>query len=119
MYCYVCITFLCFNQAAFADSGRLYIVGMGTVPDLLTIRGAKAIEESQVVMLESERDKDAWKEYIGHREVWVLPGCAWRYFGLDPDDVSDPELKAKVTESGRARKEIVDRILQSVREGKD
>ena len=48
-------------QPTFAGSGKFYIVGMGTVPDLLTLRGAEVIKNSQIVMLEGDRDRKAWE----------------------------------------------------------
>jgi precorrin-4 methylase len=105
-------------QAVFAGSAKFYIVGMGTVPDLLTIRGAKTIEQSQIIMLEDEQDKDTWKEYIGQREVWMVPNSARRYFGLDPEKVKDERLKIKVKEADKVRREIIDRITRAVRMGK-
>ncbi len=106
------------GQAAFAAPGKFYIIGMGTVPDLLTIRGAKTIEDSQIVMLEGERDKEAWKDYIGQKEIWMVPNSARLYFGLDPENVTDKELKAKVKEVDKTRREIISRIAEAVREGK-
>ncbi len=105
-------------QPTFAGSGKFFIVGMGTVPDLLTIRGAEVIKETQVVMLEGDGDRQAWKDYIGQKEVWMVPNSARLYFGLDPEKVTDPKLKAAVMKTDKARKEIIDRISQAVRAGK-
>jgi precorrin-4/cobalt-precorrin-4 C11-methyltransferase len=106
------------GHLTFADTGKFYIIGMGTVPDLLTIRGAKTIEKSQIIMLEGEQDKDVWKEYIGQKAVWMVPNSARRYFGLDPEKVKDEKLKIKVQETDKVRREIIDRIIQAVRSGK-
>ena len=105
-------------QPAFGDSGKFYIVGMGTVPDLLTLRGAEILKNTQIVMLEGERDRQAWKDYIGQKEVWIVPNSARLYFGLDPEKVSDAKLKAAVIETDKARKEIIDRVSRAVRAGK-
>jgi precorrin-4/cobalt-precorrin-4 C11-methyltransferase len=109
---------LLFGQLAFADSGKFFIVGMGTVPDLLTIRGAKIIDESQIIMLEGEEDKEAWKELIGNKEIWMVPNSARRFFGLDPDKVTDENLRKKVKEVDKTRREIIDKITKAVRAGK-
>ncbi len=105
-------------QPSFAGSGKFYIVGMGTVPDLLTLRGAEVLKNTQIVMLEGDRDRQAWKEYIGQKEVWIVPNSARLYFGLDPEKVTDAKLKATVIETDKARKEIIDRISRAVRAGK-
>ena len=105
-------------QPAFADSGKFYIVGMGAVPDFLTLRGAEVIKNSQIVMLEGDRDREAWAAYIGQKEVWIVPNSARLYFGLDPEKVTDAKLKAKVIETDKVRKELIDRISRAVRAGK-
>jgi len=118
LVCFVCAAVLFAGQVAFAGSGKFYIVGMGTAPDLLTIRGAEVIKESQIVMLEGDRDREPWKDYIGQREVWIAPHSARQYFGLDPEKVTDPKLKAAVIKNDKTRREIIDRISQAVRAGK-
>jgi len=105
-------------QTVFAGSAKFYIVGMGTVPDLLTIRGAKIIEQSQIIMLEDEEDKEAWKEFIGNKEIWMVSNSARRYYGLDPDKITDENLKKKVKEVDKTRREIIEKITNAVRAGK-
>ena len=117
---YLCVftAIIISGSPAFAAAGKFYIVGMGTVPDLVTLRGAKTIEQSQIIMLEGERDKEAWKEYIGRKETWTVPHSAKLYFGLDPEKVSDKKLKETVEKHKKSRREIIDRITQAVRSGK-
>ena len=114
----VLILIIIWGKSGYADPGKFYIVGMGTVPELLTLRGVKTIEETQIVMLEGERDKEAWKEYIGQREVWMVPNSARLYLGLDPEKIRDEKLKARVKEIDKTRREIIDRITRAVRSGK-
>ena len=116
--CLLSVAALFAGQSALADSGKFYIVGMGTIPDLLTLRGAKVIQDSQIVILEEEEDREAWKEYIGQKEVWIVPNSARLYFGLDPKEVSDPALKKSVLKSMTTRHNIIERITQAVRKGK-
>jgi len=118
LICFACAAVLIVGHAAFAGSGKFYIVGMGTAPDLLTIRGAEVIRETQIVMLEGERDREAWKDYIGQREVWMVPNSARLYFGLDPETITDAQLKEAVIKTDKTRREIIDRISQSVHAGK-
>ena len=69
-------------------------------------------------MIEDKRDKEAWKEYIGKKEVWIAPNSARLYFGLDPEKVTDEKIKTKVKEIDKTRKEIIARITKAVRAGK-
>ena len=98
---FVCISIFFIVQTTFADTGKFYIVGMGTVPDLLTLRGVRAIEETQIIMLEDERDRQAWKDFIGQKEVWMVPNSARRYFGLDPEKITDAEMKEAVRKTDK------------------
>jgi precorrin-4/cobalt-precorrin-4 C11-methyltransferase len=120
---YTVLTFLCISvlfagQAAFAGSGKFYIVGMGTTPDLITLRGVRAIEETRVIMLEDEMDRKAWKHLIGKKEVWIIPNSARRYFGLNPEKIKDPEKKEAVKKADKIRRKFIERITQAVRKGK-
>ena len=60
-------------QAAGAATGKFYIVGMGTAPDLITVRGVEVIKKADVILLEQPSEKDYWKEFIGNKEVWYCP----------------------------------------------
>jgi precorrin-4 methylase len=119
-FIYLCVIMAAMlsGQATSAGSGKFYIIGMGTAPDLLTLRGAEILDETQIVMLEDERDKEAWKEYIGQKEVWIAPNSARLYYGLDPEKITDKKIKIKVKEIDKIRKEIIARITRAVRKGK-
>jgi hypothetical protein len=69
-------------------------------------------------MLEDERDGKAWKDFIGQKEVWIVPHSARHYFGLNPERIVETELKAVVEKNDKMRREIIDRITRAVRAGK-
>ena len=45
-------------RAGGAASGKFYIVGMGTAPDLITVRGLEAIKSADIILLEQPSEKD-------------------------------------------------------------
>jgi precorrin-4 methylase len=114
----VCTLVILTWGTSFAAPGKFYVVGMGTVPDLLTLRGLEAIREAQIILLEDLKDREAWKSYIGQKEVWIAPNSARLFFGLDPEEVSDPELREAVAATDKARQEIIDKIRSAVEAGK-
>ncbi len=101
-----------------AAQGKFYIVGMGVAPDLITLRGAEVIREADVILLEEPSEKEYWKEFIGDKEVWYCPHGARVGLGLDPKEVSDPDVRAIVERNARHRQEAVDKIRAAVEAGK-
>jgi c(7)-type cytochrome triheme protein len=81
-------------HAAGATPGKFYIVGMGTAPDLITVRGVQVIKSADIILLEQPSERDYWKDFIGDKEVWYCPHGARVGYGLDPKKVEDPDLRA-------------------------
>lgn len=104
--------------AAVAAPGKFYIVGMGTAPDLITVRGVEVIKSADVILLEQPSEKDYWKEFIGNKEVWYCPHAARVGYGLDPKKVEDPDIRAIVEKNAKSRQETVDKIRKAVAAGK-
>jgi precorrin-4/cobalt-precorrin-4 C11-methyltransferase len=101
-----------------AGQGRFYIVGMGTAPDLITLRGVEAIREAGIILLEQPSEKEYWQDFIGDKEVWYCPHGARVGLGLDPKDIKDPDIRAIVERNARYRQEAVDKIRAAVEAGK-
>jgi precorrin-4/cobalt-precorrin-4 C11-methyltransferase len=106
------------SHAAFAASGKFYIVGMGTAPDLITVRGVQVIKNADIILLEQPSERDYWKDFIGDKEVWYCPHGARVGLGLDPKTVKDPDIRAIVEQNAQYRQEAVDKIRKAVGEGK-
>jgi precorrin-4 methylase len=98
--------------------GKLYLVGMGTANDLITLRGVEAIQKADIILLHDDQGKEDWKEFIGDKEVWIFPRFNFLYLGIDPETLTDPEAKALCVEHDRDRREIVERIRKAVESGK-
>ena len=117
-YCAI-IIFACGSFAsAKPGAGKFYIIGMGTSPDLISVRGARAIEKADIVLVESEYDKNAWKEYIEGKEIWYRTVGLRIMYGADPARIKDPEKRAKAELGARARQQLTERITGAVRSGK-
>jgi len=116
-YASVLLLFFCVKTAV-AAPGKFYIVGMGTAPDLITLRGIEAIKSADVILLEQVSEREYWKEFIGDKEVWYCPHGARVGYGLDPKKIEDPDIRAVVETNVRHRQEAVDKIKKAVEAGK-
>jgi len=101
-----------------AAPGKFYIVGMGTAPDLITVRGVEVLRSADIILLEQPSEKDYWKDFIGNKEVWYCPHGARVGYGLDPKKVEDPDIRAIVENNAKHRQEAVDKIRKAVEAGK-
>lgn len=104
--------------AAETEQGMFYVIGMGTAPDLLTLRGAAALERCDVVLLENESDKEAWADLIEGKEVVIAYHAARYFYGVDPADLQAPEQRTMAEQAARVRQQVVDTIMQVVSEGR-
>jgi precorrin-4/cobalt-precorrin-4 C11-methyltransferase len=105
-------------QSAVAGQGKFYIVGMGTAPDLITVRGMEVLKSADVILLEQSSEKDYWKQFIGDKEVMYCPHGARVGYGLDPKKAEDPDIRAVVERNARQRQEAVEKIKKAVEAGK-
>ena len=98
--------------------GKFYIVGMGTAPDLITLRGVEVIKRADLILLEEPSEAEYWKSFIGDKEVFYCPHGSRVGLGLDPETVEDPDMRAIVERNARQRQAAVDRIRKEVEAGK-
>lgn len=101
-----------------AKTGKFYIVGMGTAPDLVTVRAMEVIKKADIILVETEADHQLWNKYIGSREVWTRTVSLRIMYGVDPGSIKDPGLRARAEKGARARKQIMERIVSALRQGK-
>jgi precorrin-4 methylase len=109
---------LALAAAAHAAPGKFYLIGMGTAPDLITVRGAEAIKQTDIFLLEEPGEKDYWKDFIGDKEVWYCPHASRIYYGTDPNTLKDPEARALCLRNAKFRQDTVDKIKAAVADGK-
>jgi precorrin-4/cobalt-precorrin-4 C11-methyltransferase len=105
-------------QVAGAQPGKFYIVGMGTAPDLITVRGVDVIKNADIILLEQPSELDYWKSFIGNKEVWYCPHGARVGLGMDPKTIKDPDIRAIVENNARHRQETIEKIKKAVGQGK-
>lgn len=98
--------------------GKFYIVGTGTATDLITLRGDRIMKEADLFVVETEEEAAFWKDAIGDREVYIAPHAARIFYGVNPDDLDDPDARKLCIENAQARQDAVDRIARAVDEGK-
>lgn len=116
--CFVIATVLIGCANVKQDPGKLYIVGMGTAPDLITVRGIEAIKKADIVLVHDPQGLKDWKYFIGNKEAWVFPRFNLLFYGIDPNTLEDPSEKALAERLARARYEIVNKIRYAVEQGK-
>jgi len=109
---------LCATGTAVAAPGKFYIVGMGTAPDLITLRGIEVIKSADIILLEQPSEKDYWKDFIGNKEVMYCPHGSRVGYGLDPKKVADPDIRAIVENNAKLRQEAVEKVRKAVEAGK-
>jgi precorrin-4/cobalt-precorrin-4 C11-methyltransferase len=119
----VCVAMVCSGHGVSGNDnqggrGKFYIVGMGTAPDLITLRGVEVLRSADVVLVGSEQERDYWKEYTRDKEVWYCPNSLRAMYGIDPNTIKDPQRKARAENAARSRQELVDRIRTTVESGR-
>jgi len=106
------------SNAALAGPGKFYIVGMGTTPDLLTLRGAEVVKRADIILLEDPGDQETWEELIGNKEVWSCPRRSAVSYGADLENLKDLAARERAMVDAKILKEIVERIRGAVEKGK-
>ncbi len=101
-----------------SGGGKFFIVGMGTAPDLVTLRGAEIARKADILLLSDEQGRQDFRDFIRGQEVWILPRFTTLYMGVDPNRIADEQGRKLAVEHAGKRKEIVDRITAAVRRGK-
>jgi precorrin-4/cobalt-precorrin-4 C11-methyltransferase len=100
------------------EQGKFYLVGMGTAPDLMTVRATKVIAKADMILLEEGSDLDAWQFLIGDKEVWFCPHISRVLYGADIEAITDPVVKKVAIQADKNRKNTVAAIQKAVGEGK-
>ena len=103
---------------AHAAPGKFYLIGMGTAPDLVTVRGAEVIKRTDVFLLEEPGEKEYWKDLIGDKEVWYCPHASRIFYGVDPKTLKDEDSRKLAERNAKFRQDTVDKIKAAVEAGK-
>ncbi len=113
------ISLLLYAGGVLAASGKFFIVGMGTVPDLMTLRAVQCVKQADIVILEGEEDKAAWKDLIEGKEIWFFGHRSQVFYGVDPQTLKSEAAKAKAIQMAKYRQDMMDKIKDAVAKGKN
>ncbi len=105
-------------QAPAPSTGKFYIVGMGTAPDLITIRAQKAIARADVLIAEEGAIERDWADLAKGKEVWQWPSNFRRFYGVDPKTLQDADQRAQAESLDKARRQLIEKIRSAVAAGK-
>ncbi len=101
-----------------AAPGKFVIVGMGTAPDLMTIRAQRVIASADILMAEEGNIRTMWPELAAGKVVWEWPHNLRKYYGADPERLTDPARRAEAAKVEQIRHGLVGKIATAVKSGK-
>jgi precorrin-4/cobalt-precorrin-4 C11-methyltransferase len=97
--------------------GKFYIVGMGSAPDLVTLRAIEVIKQSDIVIVENDYEQELWKDYIKGKEVWFCPHTFRVLYGLDAEAAKNEKMRAKAEYSTQLRQQLIAKIRSALEKG--
>jgi precorrin-4 methylase len=120
VYCFALIlAFGILNaQPVTRTMGKFYIVGMGTAPDLITLRAQRVVAQAEVVIFEEGSDGPEWAAFLKGKEIWRWPHSLRRSYGVDPKSLKDPVQRANAERMDALRRELAHKIQSAVEQGK-
>jgi precorrin-2 methylase len=117
-FLYVCAAPAPGTEAGQAAKGKFCIVGMGTAPDLITIRGVEIIRSADIILIGNEQDRELWSDYTRNKEIWYCPDWIRVMYGVNPQTIGDPKRRVLSEKGAAARQELAGKIRSAVGEGK-
>lgn len=112
----VCLGGFC--EAQTATTGKFVIVGMGTAPDLITIRAQNVVARADVLLAEEGAVKTMWSDLAAGKEVWEYPHSLRKFFGAKAEDIPNPAQRAEAGELEKIRRDLTAKIAAAVKAGK-
>ena len=107
---------ICQNPSV--KAGEFIIVGMGTAPDLMTLRARKVVAQADILLAEEGAIKAIWADLAEGKEVWEWPHSLRKFFGANVASILDSERKAEVLRLDGIRQDLAAKIAAAVRSGK-
>jgi len=101
-----------------ASTGKFYIVGMGTAPDLITVRAQKVISRADIVVGEEGSLGGDWAPLVKGKEVWQWPHNFRRFYGVDVKNLANPDQRALAESLDKTRHQLIEKIRVAVESGK-
>jgi precorrin-4/cobalt-precorrin-4 C11-methyltransferase len=100
------------------SAGEFYIVGMGTAPDLITIRAQRVVARADILMAEEGELRTIWADLARGKEVWEWPHSLRQFYGADPKTLQNPDQRALAEAMERTRHRLIEKITSAVEAGK-
>ncbi|MCC6265093.1 MAG: hypothetical protein IT169_16080 [Bryobacterales bacterium] len=101
-----------------AEAGKFVIVGMGTSPDLMTIRAQHVIAGADILLAEEGSIRQMWPELAAGKEVWEWPHSLRKFYGADLEKIADPARRAEAAKLEKVRHDLAGKIAEAVKSGK-
>ena len=98
--------------------GKFYIVGMGTAPDLITVRAQKVIARADVLIGEEGSFEKDWVDLAKGKEIWQWPHNFRRLYGVDPATLKDADQRVLAESLDKTRRQLIEKIRSAVAAGK-
>ncbi len=98
--------------------GKFFLVGMGTAPDLITLRAQKVVAQADILMAEEGAVKEMWSGLAAGKEVWEWPHNLRKFFGADPKNIKNASQRTEAEQLERLRRQLTERIAAAVQSGK-
>lgn len=107
---------LCPGQTTAA--GKFFIVGMGTAPDLITVRAQNTIARADVLLAEEGAIPSMWASLAAGKVVWEYPHSLRKFYGARIENISDPRQRAEAEKLEQTRRDLTTKITSAVKAGK-
>ena len=105
-------------QAPARPAGKFYIVGMGTAPDLVSVRGQRVVARADILMAEEGDIRTMWAGLARGKEVWEWPHSLRQFYGADPKTLKNPHQRALAESMDKTRHRLIEKIVSAVAAGK-
>jgi precorrin-4 methylase len=99
-------------------AGKFYIVGMGTAPDLITVRAQKVIARADILMAEEGEIRTMWADLARGKEIWEWPHSLRQFYGADPKTLQNPGQRTLAEAMDKTRHQLVEKVTAAVAAGK-
>lgn len=101
-----------------APAGKFIIVGMGTAPDLMTIRAQNVIARASVLIAEEGTIQSMWSALAAGKEVWEYPHSLRKFYGAKVENLANPAERAEAEQLEKIRRNLTAKITAAVKGGK-
>ena len=101
-----------------APAGKFYILGMGTAPDLITVRAQKVIARADILMAEEGELRTTWADYARGKEIWEWPHSLRQFYGADPNNLQNAGQRTLAEAMQKTRRQLAEKITAAVEAGK-